>query len=99
VQFKKSFRYYTSNPEKLQAIYEQITINIKHKSDSVSKISQAKITADNKRRTDSLNKLPKQAKPAQQQQPVKPQPTKPVIKRNFNQKMKPLKRPHVAPVE
>src|SRR3569832_51978 len=78
LQFKKSFQYYSSNPDKLQAIYEQITINIKQKSDSINKLSLDKIKKDNKKRTDSLNKLQKQAKPPQLQQPVKPQPTKPV---------------------
>jgi len=99
VQFKKSFQYYSSNPEKLQAIYDQITINIKTKSDSVNKINLDKINKDNKRRTDSLNKLPKQAKPQQQPQQVKPQPTTPVIKKRFTPYIKPPKKPHAAPVE
>jgi len=99
VQFKKSFQYYASNPDKLQAIYDQVTINIKTKSDSVNKINLDKINKDNKRRTDSLNKLPKQVQPKQQPQQVKPQPTKPVIKRRFTPVLKPLKNPHAAPAE
>jgi len=99
VQFKKSFQYYSSNPEKLQAIYDQITINIKTKSDSVNKINLDKINKDNKRRTDSLNKLPKKVQPQQQPQQVKPQPTKPVIKRRFTPVLKPSKNPHAAPAE
>jgi hypothetical protein len=96
VQFKKSFQYYASNPDKLQAIYDQITTNIKQKTDSVNKLNLDKINKDNKRRTDSLNKLSKKAQP---QQPVKPQPTKPDIKRNFNPNLKPLKKIHATPVE
>ena len=95
VQFKKSFQYYAENPEKMQAIYEQITVNIKQKSDSVNKLNLDKINKDNKRRQDSLNKLPKPAQP----KPVTAQPVKPVIKRNFNPNIKPSKRPHAAPVE
>ena len=96
VQFKKSFQYYAAHPDKMEAIYEQITINIKQKSDSLNKLNLDKINKDNKRRTDSLNKLQKQAKP---QQPVTPQPVKPVIKRNFNPNIKPPKNAHVVPVE
>lgn len=87
VQFKKSFQYYASNPEKMQAIYEQITLIIKQKTDSVNKLNLDKINKDNKRRTDSLNKLPKQS-----QQPVNTQPAKPVIRRNFNPNIKPPKK-------
>jgi hypothetical protein len=96
VQFKKSFQYYSSNPEKMQAIYEQVTAIIKQKSDSVNKLNLDKINQDNKKRQDSLNKLQKQAQP---KQPVTAQPVKPVIKRNFNPNIKPSKRPHAAPVE
>jgi len=92
VQFKKSFQYYASNPEKLQAIYDQITINIKTKSDSVNKLNLDKINQENKRRTDSLNKLPKQAQ--QQSQQVKPKPTTPVTKKRFTPFIKPRKRTH-----
>jgi len=93
LQFKKSFRYYASHPEKLATIYEQITLNIKQKTDSVNKLNLDKINKDNKRRQDSLNKLPKPAQP-QLQHSVKPQPAQPVIKRNFNPDIKPRKRTH-----
>ncbi|MBV8390449.1 MAG: DUF4296 domain-containing protein [Mucilaginibacter sp.] len=89
-QFRKSFQYYAANPEKLEAIYEQITLNIKQKSDSVNKVNLDKINKDNKRRSDSLNKLPKRAQP----KPVTAQPVQPVIKRNFNPNIKPRKRTH-----
>ena len=90
IQFKKSFKYYTTNPEKLATMYEQVAKNIKQKSDSLNKINLDKIAKDNKRRTDSLNKLPKQAqpKPVTTAQPVKPAP------RNFNPHIKPRKRTH-----
>jgi hypothetical protein len=92
VQFKNSFRYYADNPEKLQAMYEQITISIKQKSDSLNKLNNDKIAKDNKRRTDSLSKLPKQSqpKPAVTAQPVKPVPT-----RSFYPQIKPRKRNNV----
>lgn len=90
VQFKKSFQYYSAHPEKLQAIYEQITIIIKQKSDSVNKLNLDKINKDNKRRQDSLNKVQKQTPPKQ----ITAQPAQPVIKRNFNPNIKPRKRTH-----
>lgn len=71
-QFRKSFKYYSTNPEILRAIYEQITKNLKFKTDSVNKISQIQIDKDNKRRADSISKLPKNV-PAQ---PVAPDPKK-----------------------
>jgi len=95
VQFKKSFKYYSDHPEKLQAIYEQITIIIKQKSDSVNKVNLDKINNDNKRRQDSLNKLQKQAQP----KPVTPQPAQPVIKRNSSPNIKPSKNAHATPIE
>lgn len=57
VQFKKSYKYYTSHPELLETIYEQITINLKTKSDSLNKLNLAQMAKDNKRRTDSLKKV------------------------------------------
>lgn len=92
VQFKKSFQYYSAHPEKMEAMYEQITANIKQKSDSVNKLNLDKIKKDSKRRADSLNKLPKQVQPQQQ---AKPQPVQPVIKRNFYPKIKPRKKVNV----
>lgn len=64
VQFKKSMQYYCSNPELLVTIYDQVTINLKQKSDSINKIYQAELLKENKRRQDSLAKLPKQAPPS-----------------------------------
>lgn len=75
-QFRKSFKYYSANPDMMQSIYEQITANIKFKSDSVNKLNEKQIQKDNKRRLDSLNKLPKQkpnqVTPAQPSPAVKP---------------------------
>ena len=99
LQFKKSFQYYASNPDKLQAIYDQITINIKQKSDSLNKLNLDKINKDNKRRTDSLNKLQKKAQPQQSQQPIKIQPANSPIRRHINPNIKPPKNTHAAPVE
>jgi len=61
VQFSRSFKYYTTKPEILETMYEQVTKNIQQKADSVNKLNLDKINKDNKRRTDSLNKLPKKA--------------------------------------
>jgi hypothetical protein len=74
VQFRKSFQYYTSHPDKLQVIYTQVTANLKLKTDSLNKLNQDKITRDNKRRTDSLKKLPKKplAQPLIPITPAKP---------------------------
>jgi hypothetical protein len=74
VQFKKSMKYYSNNPELLEKIYEQVSANIKQKSDSLNKINQQQVARDSKRRADSLKKLPKM--PAVQAQPV---PVKPAI--------------------
>lgn len=94
VQFRKSFKYYSSNPDILQSIYEQITKNIKQKSDSLNKVNQKQTEKDNKRGTDSLNKLPKKAPT----QPVAPaQPVTPGTRRNFNPHIKPPKG-HVNPI-
>lgn len=72
-QFRKSFKYYSANPDMMQGIYEQVSANIKLKSDSVNKLNDKQLQKDNKRRLDSLNKLPKQ-KPLQvtPAQPVTP---------------------------
>lgn len=95
VQFKKSFKYYSANPDKLQLIYEKITANIKLKTDSLNKLNQQQIEKDNKRRTDSLKKLPK--KP-----PVQPVTTPPPVKPcSTPQHYLPFKRPkrNVNPIE
>jgi Domain of unknown function (DUF4296) len=57
VQFKKSYKYYTSNPEMLASIYDQVVINLRLKTDSVNKANQAQITKNSKRVADSLKKL------------------------------------------
>ena len=94
-QFRKSFKYYSSNPDLLQGIYEQVTKNIKQKRDSLNKVSQQQITKDNKRRTDSLNKLPKNT-PVQ---PVTPaQPLTPSLKQRNSSHLKPHKG-NVVPAE
>ena len=77
VRFKKSFKYYAANPDKLEAIYEQISKNLKQKSDSLTKLNQLQMAKDNKRRTDSLNKLPKKS-PTQSSVPTKLKKTNPL---------------------
>jgi hypothetical protein len=59
VQFRKSFKYYTAHPDLLQNIYEQVSKNIKQKTDSLNKVNAQQIAKDTKRRTDSISKLPK----------------------------------------
>ncbi len=55
-QFRKSFKYYSLHPEILSAMYDKITINLKRKTDSLTKINQLLMAKDNKRRSDSLAK-------------------------------------------
>jgi len=75
IQFKKSLKYYSNNPELLETIYEQVVVNLKDKSDSLTKLNQLQIAKDSKRREDSLKKLPKTPPVTPQQSlPVKPQP-------------------------
>jgi uncharacterized protein DUF4296 len=74
LQFKKSMKYYSNRPEVLVKIYDQVTTNLKQKSDSLNKITQQQVQRDIKRREDSLKKLPKQ--PPVQAQPVPPPPAK-----------------------
>ncbi|HEY4198779.1 MAG TPA: DUF4296 domain-containing protein [Mucilaginibacter sp.] len=59
VQFRKSFKYYSARPDLMQSIYEQVSKNIKQKTDSLNKLSNEQMTAANKRRADSISKLPK----------------------------------------
>jgi hypothetical protein len=47
-QFRKSFKYYTSNPDELSAMYEQVYANIQQKSDSLTKLSHGQIHETNK---------------------------------------------------
>jgi hypothetical protein len=73
IQFKKSMQYYCSNPELLVDIYDQVTTNLKQKSDSINKIYQREMQKDSKRKQDSLKKLPRQPPP--QPRPVTQMPT------------------------
>ena len=82
-QFKKSFKYYASNPDQLQTIYDRISANIKFKTDSLTKLNQIQIDKDNKRRTDSLKRTFKKP-PVQSVTPV--QVVKPVT---------PIPHPHI----
>jgi hypothetical protein len=90
--FRRSFKYYSAHPDLLANIYEQITINLKQKSDSINKINQLQVQKDYKKRNDSLNNLPKTAP----NHPVSPpQPALQNPKQNFNQRNP---KRHVVPV-
>jgi Domain of unknown function (DUF4296) len=93
VQFKKSFKYYSLKPDALSDIYEQITNNLKHKSDSLNKINLEQI----KKRADSLNKLPKKATPVAPA--ATPQPLKPAPKQYNYQQMKLRPKKHVDSIK
>jgi hypothetical protein len=74
-QFKKSMKYYTQHPDILLKMYDKISVDLKAKSDSLNKVSQARQKDDEKRRMDSIKKLPKQlqnnvAPAAQQTAPI-----------------------------
>ena len=71
VQFKNSFKYYSAHPDIMQSIYEQVSKNIKQKTDSLNKINEQQIAKDTKRRADSISKLPKNT-------PVQPPPAQPL---------------------
>ena len=45
VQFKKSLKYYTTQPVELQAIYDQVLVNLKQKTDSLNKLQQKQYNA------------------------------------------------------
>jgi hypothetical protein len=51
VQFKKSLKYYATQPTELQKMYEQILTNLKQKTDSLNKVL---------RKTDSLDLIRRQ---------------------------------------
>lgn len=74
-QFMKSMKFYTQHPDILEKMYEKISDRLKTQSDSLNKAYQAQLKADEKRRMDSVKKLPKQL-----QNNVKPaaQPTVPM---------------------
>jgi hypothetical protein len=63
VGFKRSMKYYSSHPELLQKIYDQVTINLKTKSDSVTKLYNLQVAKDSKRIADSLQKVQKNQPP------------------------------------
>ncbi len=44
-QFRKSVKYYTTQPTELQAMYDQILINLKRMSDSLNKANQKRYNA------------------------------------------------------
>jgi hypothetical protein len=94
--FRKSMKYYSDKPEILEKIYEQVTINLKQKSDSLNKINQEGIKRDTKRREDSLRNLPKQ--PPVQVKPVQNPPAHPATP-FVNKRYKPVKhKKHVDPI-
>jgi hypothetical protein len=45
VQFKKSLKYYATQPVELAAIYDQVRISLKQKLDSVTKLQQKQSNA------------------------------------------------------
>jgi hypothetical protein len=90
VQFKKSMQYYCSNPELLVAIYDQVTTNLKQKSDSINKIYQQEMLKENKRRQDSLNRSPRQPPP--QPRPVTNLPLHPPAGKFTNKRYLPPKK-------
>jgi hypothetical protein len=45
VQFKKSFRYYSTQPDELAAIYDQVLKNLQQKTDSLNKVQQKQVHA------------------------------------------------------
>ena len=90
VQFKKSMQYYCSNPELLVDIYDQVTTNLKQKSDSINKIYQKEMQKESKRKQDSLAKLPKQAPPPPR--PVAKMPTQPPPGKFTNKRYLPVKK-------
>jgi hypothetical protein len=44
-QFRKSYKFYTANPELLTPIYDQVMLNLKTKLDSLSKVQNKGIQA------------------------------------------------------
>jgi hypothetical protein len=43
--FKKSLKYYTTQPAELEAIYEQVLKNLQQKNDSLNKLQQKQLNA------------------------------------------------------
>jgi len=54
-RFNKSMRYYATQPDKLLAIYDQVDLKIKNKTDSLAKVQTEQSKAA--RKTDSLKNL------------------------------------------
>jgi hypothetical protein len=44
-QFKKSLKYYTTQPDELEAMYDQVLANLKQKTDSLNKLQQKQYNA------------------------------------------------------
>src|SRR6202000_2705564 len=49
VQFRKSMKYYCSNPEMLSDMYDKVVDVLKQKSDSLNKVNQKEMADDSKR--------------------------------------------------
>jgi len=95
-QFKKSMKYYCNQPEVLAVMYDEISDKIKFKSDSLNKVIQAQMQIDQKRRADSLKKLPKQL---QNVQPATTVPVTPPTGKFNNHRFIPKIKPNAGPVE
>ncbi len=96
-QFKKSMKYYCNQPELLAVMYDEITEKIKIVSDSLNKVNQAQMQIDQKRRADSLKKLPKQQ---QNTSPVVPATINTPSATHFNNhRYIPKPKPNAGPVE
>jgi len=76
VRFRKSMQYYCSNPELLVDIYDKVSTVLKQKSDSLNKINQKEMAADQKRRKDSLKRMPHRVAPPPAPTPAITVPTK-----------------------
>ncbi|HEY4323514.1 MAG TPA: DUF4296 domain-containing protein [Mucilaginibacter sp.] len=55
-QFRKSYKYYTTQPAELQTMYEQVLKNLKQKTDSVNTLQLKQIKQTQQK---TLNALPK----------------------------------------
>lgn len=58
-QFKRSVRYYTSNPDVLIKMYDDVNKMLQFKADSLNKLITAETVKANKRQTDALKKSQK----------------------------------------
>ena len=89
-------KYYCNQPEVLAVMYDEISDKIKFKSDSLNKVIQAQMQIDQKRRTDSLRKLPKQQ---QNIQPASAVPATPPAGKFNNHRFIPKPNPNAGPVQ